>query len=83
MSLFMPIGSAEKPRPNQSRGCVKAHDNKFGNDLFYDMENFYETNRRIQWSKNEFSHSLSPEPITAAAPVANYAMNRLRLNFFR
>jgi hypothetical protein len=32
---------------------------KFGNDQIFDMENFDEVSRRIEWSKNEFSHSLS------------------------
>ena len=46
-------------RPNKSRGCVKSVGVKFGNDQIFDMENFDEVSRRIEWSKNEFSHSLS------------------------
>jgi hypothetical protein len=49
-------------RANNSRGCVKTVLRKFGNDQFLDMVNFDEMSWRIQWSKNEFSHSLSPEP---------------------
>ena len=45
--------------PNKSRGCVKSVGVKFGNDQILDMENFDEVSRRIEWSKNEFSHSLS------------------------
>ena len=53
--------------PNQSRGCVKTVLSKCGNDPFFDMKSFVEMSRRIQWSKNEFSHSLSPEPAAVAA----------------
>jgi hypothetical protein len=49
--------------PNQSRGCVKTLEMKIGNDQILDMANVDEMSRRIQWSKNEFSHSLSPEPM--------------------
>jgi hypothetical protein len=48
--------------PNTARGCVKTRDDKFGNDSFCDLGNFDESGRRIQWSKNEFSHSLALEP---------------------
>jgi hypothetical protein len=48
--------------PNKSRGCVKSVGVKFGNDQIFDMENFDEVSRRIEWSKNEFSHRLAPEP---------------------
>ena len=51
-----------KMTPNQSRGCVKTVSSKFGNDQFFDMKSFVEMSRRMQWSKNEFSHRLSPEP---------------------
>jgi hypothetical protein len=47
---------------NQSRACVKSTLSKSGNDQFFDMKSFDEMSRRIQWSKNEFSHSLSPKP---------------------
>src|ERR1035437_1365082 len=47
--------------PNKSRGCVKSVGVKFGNDQIFDMENFDEVSRRIEWSKNEFSHSLALE----------------------
>ena len=53
--------------PNTSRGCVKTIESKFGNDQIFDMANFDEMSRRIQWSENEFSHSLSLEP-TGVAP---------------
>jgi hypothetical protein len=45
---------------------VKTRDDKFGNDPFCDMRNFDEMSRRIRWSKNEFSHSLAPEPTPVA-----------------
>jgi hypothetical protein len=38
---------------------VKSVGVKFGNDQIFDMENFDEVSRRIEWSKNEFSHSLT------------------------
>jgi hypothetical protein len=38
---------------------VKSAGVKFGNDQIFDMGNFDETSRRIEWSKNEFSHRLS------------------------
>jgi hypothetical protein len=47
---------------NNSRGCVKTVLSKFGNDQFCDMRYVVEVSRRIRWSKNEFSYSLSPEP---------------------
>ena len=37
---------------------MKSADMKFGNDHIFDMANFDETSRWIEWSKNEFSHSL-------------------------
>jgi hypothetical protein len=40
---------------------------KFGNDQFFDMQSFVEMATRIQWSKNEFSPSLSPEPAPIGA----------------
>jgi hypothetical protein len=49
--------------PNQSRGCVKSADTKFGNDHIFNMANFDETSRWMRWSKNEFLHRLSPEPL--------------------
>src|ERR1035441_6851563 len=52
---------------NQSRGCVKTVSSKFGNDQFFDMRSFVAMSRRIKWSKNEFSHSLSPEPTAGGA----------------
>ena len=56
--------------PNKSRGCVKTNGDRFGNDPFCDMGNFDKMSRRIRWSKNEFSHSLSPEP-TAVGVVSS------------
>jgi hypothetical protein len=38
---------------------VKSIGVKFDNDQIFDMANFDETSRRIEWSKNEFSHRLS------------------------
>ena len=49
--------------PNPSRACVKSGDVNFGNDSELDMRNFDESVRWIRWSKNEFSHSLSLEPM--------------------
>jgi hypothetical protein len=72
--------------PNQSRGCVKTRDDKFGNDPFCDMRNFDEMSRRIRWSKNEFSHSLSPEPTPfghRSSVVAVNIADTARLSFFR
>jgi hypothetical protein len=37
---------------------VKSVGVKFGNDQIFDIENFDEMSSRIEWSKNEFSHSL-------------------------
>ena len=34
----------------------------FGNDQILVMRNFVKMSRRIRWSENEFSHSLSLEP---------------------
>ena len=53
--------------PNHARGCVKSVGVKFGNDQIFDMENFDEVSRRIEWSKNEFSHKLSPEPTAVSS----------------
>ena len=60
-----------KPWPNKSRGCVKSAGVKFGNDQIFDMTHFDEVGRRIRWSKNEFSHRLSPEP-TAVLSSRNF-----------
>ena len=48
--------------PNTSRACVKTPAPNFGNDPIFVMTNFDEMSRRIRWSENEFSHSLSLEP---------------------
>ena len=77
--------------PNQSRGYVKTVSSKFGNDQFFDMKSFVEMSRRIQWSKNEFSHRLSPEPTAVGAgchratgsAVAVHVASRRWLSFFR
>jgi hypothetical protein len=72
--------------PNKSRGCVKSADEKFGNDQILEMENFYEMSRRIRWSENEFSHSLSPEPTAVGAcrsAVAVHAASRRWFSFLR
>jgi hypothetical protein len=46
---------------------VKSVGVKFGNDQIFDMENFDEVSRRIEWSKNEFSHRLAPEPTAVSS----------------
>jgi len=46
---------------------VKTPAQNFGNDRISDMEAFDKMSRRIQWFKNEFLHSLSPEPTTVGA----------------
>jgi hypothetical protein len=53
--------------PNKSRGRVKTVLRKVGNDQFCDMGNVVKMSRWIGWSKNEFSHSLSPEPTAVGA----------------
>jgi hypothetical protein len=55
---------------NKSRGCVKSADANFGNDPIFNMRNFDESSRWIGWSKNEFSHGLSPEPLALAVPLS-------------
>jgi hypothetical protein len=59
--------------PNHARGRVKTPDTKFGNDQIFDMVNFDETGRRIQWSENEFLHSLALEPTPVARPGSREA----------
>jgi len=65
---------------------VKTPAQNFGNDRISDMEAFDKMNRRIQWFKNEFLHSLSPEPLTAvghrSSAVAAYVVSRRWLSFF-
>jgi hypothetical protein len=75
--------------PNKSRGCVKSTDMKFGNDQIFGTRHFDETSRWIGWSKNEFSHSLSPEP-TAVGAVSSvphcgtvHVVGRRWLSFLR
>src|SRR5208283_6083846 len=53
--------------PNKSRGCVKSADMKFGNDQIFAVRHFDGSGRWMGWSKNEFSHSLSPEPTAVGA----------------
>jgi hypothetical protein len=48
---------------------VKSADLKFGNDHIFDVAKFDETSKWMEWSKNEFSHSLSLQA-TAAAPAS-------------
>ena len=72
--------------PNKSRGCVKSADAKFGNDTIFNMANFDESSRRIGWSKNEFSHRLTPEPTAVGAgrsAIAVHVASRRWLSFFR
>jgi len=65
IGLFLPftwLVSQQQARalpPNQSRGCVKSAGAKIGNDQILVVTHFDEMSRRIRWSKNEFSHSLS------------------------
>jgi hypothetical protein len=76
----------ESKQPNKSRGCVKSAGVKFGNDQIFDMTHFDEVGRRIRWSKNEFSHRLSPEPTAVGAvrsAVAVHIASRRWLSFFR
>jgi hypothetical protein len=60
---------------SKSRGCVKSIGVKFGNDQIFDMANFDETSRRIEWSKNEFSHRLSLEPTPVVALSSAFAVD--------
>jgi hypothetical protein len=72
--------------PNQSRGCVKSADTKFGNDHIFNMANFDETSRWMRWSKNEFLHRLSPEPTPIGHRSSAFAVNVTHtawLSFFR
>jgi hypothetical protein len=46
-------------KPNTATGHVKSDDMKFGKDQIFDMRNFDETSRWIEWLKSEFSHRLS------------------------
>lgn len=46
---------------------------KVGNDQIFDMTNVDEMNRRIQWSENEFSHSLSLQPTPVGAGMSAFA----------
>jgi hypothetical protein len=69
--------------PDKSRGCVKTVMSKYGNDQFCDMRYVVEMSRRIQWSKNEFSHSLPPEPtpIVLSVPHSRLTVPAARLSF--
>jgi hypothetical protein len=72
--------------PNKSRGCVKTPDPKFCNDTIFDMADFDESGRWIEWSKNEFSHRLSPEPTAVGAcssAIAVHVASRRWLSFLR
>src|ERR1017187_2595170 len=57
----------ESTPPNKSRGCVTSAGEKIGNHPIFDMTNFDETSRWMEWSKNEFSHRVSPEPTAVGA----------------
>ncbi len=52
---------------NQSRACVKRPGANFGNEQIFDMGNFDEMSRRIQWSKDESSRRLVTEPTPVGA----------------
>ena len=72
--------------PNQSRACVKSTDTKFGNDHIFDMANFDESSKWIEWSKNEFSHSLSLQPTPVGRLSSAFAVDIIRpawLSFHR
>jgi len=62
--------------PNKTRACVKSTDTKFGNDHIFDMANFDESSKWIEWSKNEFSHSLSLQATRAGRFRRRCAMAR-------
>ena len=66
--------------PNTSRGRVKTPALNFGNDPISVMRNVVEMSRRIQWSENEFSHSLSLEPTPIALSIP---LSRLTSQFRR
>lgn len=53
--------------PNNSRGSVKTHGDKSGNDPFCDMGNLDEMSSQTRWSKHGFSHNLSPDPTAVGA----------------
>ena len=57
--------------PNTSRGCVKTPALNFGNDQILVMRNFDKMSRRIRWSVNEFSHSLSLEPTASIVVIVS------------
>ena len=61
--------------PNQSRGCVKSADTKFGNDHIFNMANFDETSRWMRWSKNEFLHRLSLQPTPVGRLSSAFAVD--------
>jgi hypothetical protein len=63
--------------PNNARGCVKSIGAKFGYDQISNMENFEEMSRRIERSKNEFSHRLSLEPAPVGAFGSAFAGERM------
>jgi len=48
---------------------VKSVDANFGSDPIDDMTHFDRTSRWMEWSKNEFSHRLTPEPM----PVGRFS----------
>jgi hypothetical protein len=64
---------------------VKSADSNFGNDQIFDMTHFDETSRWMEWSKNEFSHRLSPEPTPIAlfVPPSRLTVSAARFSFFR
>ena len=62
-------------QPNKSRGRVKRADVEIGSDAKYVMANYDEMSRRIEWSKNEFSHRLTPEPTSIGAFCSAFAVD--------
>ena len=66
------------PQPNTSRGCVKTPALNFGNDQILVMRNFVKMSKRIRWSENEFSHSLSLEPTPVGAVSSAFAVHVTR-----
>jgi hypothetical protein len=79
-SLYFAVekGGRLSTPPNHARGCVKSADMNFGNDQIFDMESFDETGRRIEWSKNEFSHRLALQATregVSSSAVADHAIS--------
>jgi hypothetical protein len=71
--------------PNTARGRVKSADTNFGNYPIFDMGDFEKSSGWIGWSRNEFSHRLSPQPPAVGAGRSAFAVRAARrrwLTFF-